>query len=555
MKNQNYNYNYNRNALTTRRLPVDGYITIDSHLRRAIQLSNYSTKNITAAHKACEYWGDLLDDYGSFFPTFEKYDDTVLGLSLALYASCLVRVGKDAQAVLVLSRALSMDPNKEELILARAQAFQRLLRYSDARQEYEKSGSIAGILGSATCCLRLGDLAAAVNILKKSPHSMSQDIPAIRGLLGTLKYLESGRSQRNVGEMISSAARVELLYWWIQNVVLSDQDKIEVTVPSQSFLSLMHINLCPLDDPALVLLDDKVHLHRILSHHPDTTNKFWPFGLIVSVASEENMKKTINLNQKAKNTSLYILKERSGYGSHGNLVITSSEAMRRLTDVPPMSFDEEKLLQRMVDPPLLLHGRKFSLRIYVIYFSPSEVYLSPYGLVKLASSRMDINLEGIDASLHMTNSGRDVDMEQHDLTYLNAYLEKEGKSFQDFWRKIQFAVQQVLAVYQLERKEKVMEWDGRREGLGIPKIMGFDFVVDSQINPWLVEVNRFPGLEPRDSSDQSVKHRVVYDAWLCAMERHPSKSKTDSFQAWLQFLNISNTQHGLQRLAIASMDD
>jgi hypothetical protein len=55
--------------------------------------------------------------------------------------------------------------------------------------------------------------------------------------------------------------------------------------------------------------------------------------------------------------------------------------------------------------------------------------------------------------------------------------------------------------------------------LSIPKILGLDFLVSSSAKPWLLEINRFPGLEPRDSSDIRVKSKVVYDAWTKASER------------------------------------
>ena len=35
---------------------------------------------------------------------------------------------------------------------------------------------------------------------------------------------------------------------------------------------------------------------------------------------------------------------------------------------------------------MLINGRKFSLRLYVVYFGPEEVYLSHQGLVKLAAA-------------------------------------------------------------------------------------------------------------------------------------------------------------------------
>ena len=53
----------------------------------------------------------------------------------------------------------------------------------------------------------------------------------------------------------------------------------------------------------------------------------------------------------------------------------------------------------------------------------------------------------------------------------------------------------------------------------LPKILGLDFLVDNRQKPWLIEVNRFPGLEPRGSSDEAVKHKVVREAWDLACQK------------------------------------
>ena len=44
-------------------------------------------------------------------------------------------------------------------------------------------------------------------------------------------------------------------------------------------------------------------------------------------------------------------------------------------------------------------------------------------------------------------------------------------------------------------------------------------MLDSKRKPWLLEVNRFPGLEARDNSDELVKRTVVQDAWSLASKR------------------------------------
>jgi hypothetical protein len=51
-------------------------------------------------------------------------------------------------------------------------------------------------------------------------------------------------------------------------------------------------------------------------------------------------------------------------------------------------------------------------------------------------------------------------------------------------------------------------------------------MLDASGKPWLLEVNRFPGLEPRSMMDAAVKANVIYDAWLAATERVGIESKT-----------------------------
>jgi len=108
-------------------------------------------------------------------------------------------------------------------------------------------------------------------------------------------------------------------------------------------------------------------------------------------------------------------------------------------------------------------------------------------------------------------------MEQYDLEFFRSYLETLDQSFDVFWENLESTVRVVIDCYNQERPR--LDWDSNRESLGIPKILGFDFVVDQTVQPWLVEVNRFPGMEPRDASDRSVKTAVIHDTWVCASER------------------------------------
>jgi hypothetical protein len=261
----------------------------------------------------------------------------------------------------------------------------------------------------------------------------------------------------------------------------------------------------------LAQLDDKVFLHRLLSGDP-STRSFWPEGFILP--GDEDV-----VADKGNPKRLWIRKTRAGYGSHGNQVCTSQEA---ITSCPSC---DEVLLQRLVSP-FLLEGSMFSLRIYVVYFLSNghEAHLSSAGLAKFASLPYN-NLNTDDASCNrrvMTNSGRDLEARQIDLVTLRVSLKSKGLSDTVLFRKIEDAVQAVMKCYK-QKTEEMCVTDPRmgytRErlaSLGLPKVLGFDFVVDNELCPWLVEVNRFPGLEARDEQDSTVKQSVLQEAWNLA---------------------------------------
>ena len=374
------------------------------------------------------------------------------------------------------------------------------------------------------------------------------------------------------------------------------------------FIEYCRANVGAWDDPLLVQLDDKVWLHQLLmgamsheevdaatnSSSSSSIRQFWPRGVILSSVSYSKLLTDVDNDNSDKTEDPraripWIAKRRAGYGSHGNtLVRTSVERARELmmvdeTTATTYSTDDDCiLLQQMVEPPLLVQGRKFSLRVYVVYFlgcdtnkdgssSPTmapEVYVSTKGLVKVAAlpfldvKRAEAGSNAGDADnprCHMTNSGREAGMQQETFDFLRTELSSSSSGgehpFDDhIWPSVQRAIRSVMQTYQQhaaqqhaqqsrgsdgildESSELVMTTNrGRLGQLGLPKILGFDFVVDAARNAWLVEVNRFPGLEPRDNDggDAVVKQQVVRDAWALAAARRRDPQQRELLLSWL----------------------
>lgn len=580
-------------------------------IRRGLAASQRASANITAALEACDIWEDLWKQLEE--EETEPNDNNnipppsnVLQLCQTLYASCLVRVGRDADAIAVYDQlciAVGNIPTTDHTTMlqwrvSKAKCHQRLLNYKSALREYQMvlhqqqrnttipsppmaaQVSSTAMTGAITCAMRLGNVTVAQeSIGQLSKHYSPSYVRTAQKdqtvtcfcLAAAIGYLQDGNRMRAVEQLQRLLAQqptdTHFLYQWILLVLMqsftssggtgddgtwttstADLPTTLSTINDDDdaqyrfFMELIRINTSPLDDPNLVYLDDKIELHDLLatatngsSSIPSPSLSFWPEGVVLP--RDLPRLKQMVLQEHETDTppdidDLWIQKSRAGYGSHGNQILFSSQIMLKKWDHLLSGGDDDEgslLVQRMVDPLLLLSGYKFSLRIYVVYLTMDQMYISTSGLVKLASqplfgdpkaSTTTTPMDSMDARRHMTNSGREISMQQYGLEYLWEQIGNTAAT------KLWNGICEVTSTVLLEKypdgmagKERRIstEWTERRESLCIPKILGLDFVIRDDkgvLSPYLVEVNRFPGLEPRDELDRRIKFQVVRDAWI-----------------------------------------
>lgn len=500
----------------TKQIPLD-------RVRQAMATTTQSSANITQAYEACKQWNDIMTDS-------DQLPENVRGICFALQASCRARVGQDMlalesyQSCLNLKQHLSLE-TFYDATMGKAFALQRLMKYDDAHCEFLKCDDTErACLGAVTCLLRQCDMKGAEKQLRDFVEKHPDSVEA-QGMLGVLLMMQATAKNEleEAMQMLAQRCNKSPLYQWAHWMsLIQSQASLPPTRQRNTFdiLELASVNQSPFDDPLLIHLDDKVLLHDLLTSTSDTST-FWPRGFVLPHDSSK-IKEYLPKKKSDKTGKEWILKQRAGYGSHGNQLVSECEIMD-LLDMRPDGSDSY-LCQQLVSPPLLLDGYKFTMRIYVVYFPGSssnegaQVYLANEGLVKLASLPYDENGAN-DEQVHMTNSGRQDEMGQCDLMFLEKEFEKAGWSYRDLWNDIREAVSVVMRTYMNFTNEQQNDQTEAVGKLGIPKIMGFDFIVDANRRPFLLEVNRFPGLEPRDASDCSIKQAVVQGAWALAGER------------------------------------
>jgi len=535
---------------------TDNKVSTTAMTRRAMELSNKANNNPAYAKEACELWKIILNE-----------DDTLLPLSAmsaahGIYAATLVRIGRDKDAIVQYKKSLNYltkDGTKERLTNEEAdirmglgKSLQRMLRYEEAARIFDgiatKCANInsslnwinavhsESIQNAALCSMRVGDLDSAVTILEKYKRSNAE----VDGMHGTCLLLQQSVSSSSTNELekqdriqkayglLNVAAldkSVSPLYKWIYHTTSLSQGSSMPTFQypdSDIYLSFAKINNSPFDDSFLLHLDDKILLHNMIKDTCDSSD-FWPQGYILPTEYESFLNSD-HIDETSNDQKKWMLKERSGYGSNGNMIVSTSE-VQTLFDTNKLF--EPILCQRLVEPPMLLYGLKFSLRIYVVYFraqddKDAEVYISHQGLAKFAAEQYDIISTKSDTNddQYMTNSGRGDgrSSKQTSLQVLKSEFQKNDIDYEQIWNDIEQAVQLVMQGY-LNNYQHGDSSCSRIGLLNIPKILGFDFILDSSLNPFLLEINRFPGLEARGTEDKDVKQAIVYDAWRKACDR------------------------------------
>jgi len=550
---------------------------IDSLIKAAMHQTSKSSNSISSTIKADRLWetilGKVTPKYSigrtNISPSTRIIPDNILVPSLSLHAAVLSRLGKDRQAIATFNEALELkqylsNNSLVDVCLGKGYALQRSMRYDEARgmfievldrsvtelKDDEKAARAS--VSAATCSLRLENLSGAFGALERyiglyfGEEISSLDAEAA-GLYGYLQHMQGGRKTLEQGsreyEYINHAAENPSLplYHWLLRTITSKN--IQMNMPHFPFLDMAAINQSPLDDARLIRLDDKVQLHQLLSSSPSCSSNretttidlgdqyYIPDGFILP--NETNQLK--EYSQKHPSAS-WMIKERAGYGSQGNHVVPNTEQVLKImhheaVTVGDDAGEEEQVLCQRIVEPLLIYGCKFSMRVHVILLNnmhrkngnsgnKADVYLCTNGLAKLALAPYEqgvYDMNNIDDA-YMTNSGRKEtsSSNQFDFHQLRMEFEDQNWDYDLMWKRIAEAVRRTMQSY-YDTVE--INNDYSSDHLSIfPKILGFDFLLDGNIVPKLIEIDRFPGLEPRSVDDEAVKRQVVEDAWHLACD-------------------------------------
>ncbi|KPJ02829.1 PREDICTED: probable tubulin polyglutamylase TTLL1 [Papilio xuthus] len=179
---------------------------------------------------------------------------------------------------------------------------------------------------------------------------------------------------------------------------------------------------------------------------------------------------------------------------------------------PQLSSKESYVISRYIDNPLLIGGKKFDLRLYLLVtsFRPLKAYLFKHGFCRFCTVKYDTSVTELDNMyVHLTN----VSVQRHGVEYnslhggkmsvQNFRLYLEGTRGRSVTEKL-FADMHWLIVHSLKAVAPVMANDRH-----CFECYGYDIIIDNTLKPWLVEVNASPSLQSTTHNDRILKYKLI----------------------------------------------
>ncbi|XP_036397393.1 tubulin polyglutamylase TTLL5 [Megalops cyprinoides] len=216
-------------------------------------------------------------------------------------------------------------------------------------------------------------------------------------------------------------------------------------------------------------------------------------------------------------------------------------------------LDENILVSRYISNPLLIDDFKFDVRLYVLVtsYEPLIIYLYEEGLARFATVKYDRAAKNIkNQFMHLTNysvnkksndyvSCDDPEVEDYgnkwSMSAILRYLKQEGKDTTSLMGQVEDLVIKAVLSAELHIATACKMFVPHRSNCF--ELYGFDVLIDSNLKPWLLEVNLSPSLACDAPLDLKIKASMISDmfslvGFVCqnplARQPRPGRAALDS---------------------------
>ncbi|CAO1367457.1 unnamed protein product [Diamesa tonsa] len=268
------------------------------------------------------------------------------------------------------------------------------------------------------------------------------------------------------------------------------------------------------------------NLQTLMSKHGKKEFGFMPRTFIIP--QDLNLLRQTWHKYSQKNTKWIIKPPASARGTGIKVVNSWSQIPKR----------KPLIVQRYIERPLLINGSKFDLRLYVLVTSinPLRIYMHSDGLARFASVKYSERNDTLnDRYMHLTNYSINKLSNNYDknedanackghkwtIKSLWAYLKAKGINTERLWGALRNLVLRTILAG--EGQINGMVKANMQNKYNCFELFGVDVLLDSELVPWLLEVNISPSLHSASPLDMAVKGPLVTALLNTALYQIPPK--------------------------------
>ena len=220
--------------------------------------------------------------------------------------------------------------------------------------------------------------------------------------------------------------------------------------------------------------------------------------------------------------ALWILKPSNRCQGQGITLVNKTAKVKKMNFISKIInenyssivINDSYVISKYIDNPFLVGQKKFDMRIYALVtsFHPLKAYLFQQGFCRFCNEKFSVDVNDIDnIYVHLTNVAIQKKYEKYSASHggkwnlknLKLYLEmnygydKTVQCFEDIKNVI---------INSLKSVEAVMFNDKH-----CFECYGYDILLDSNLKPWLIEINSSPSLSTTTKGDYVLKKKLIND--------------------------------------------
>ena len=209
------------------------------------------------------------------------------------------------------------------------------------------------------------------------------------------------------------------------------------------------------------------------------------------------------------------------------------------------------VIQKYIENPMLILRKKFDIRQWVLLTSWNPVTAWFYERCYLRFGVEDFTIDNLkNKFIHLTNNSIQKNSELYDTSEIEGsmwYSEElaeyiREQSGEDLWEaKIKPKIKEIV-MYSFECVQEVI--DNRKNSV---ELYGFDFMIDEEYNPWLIEINSSPAMDYSTPVTECLVKEVMEDAIKVVVDYNFASTKKKHSVDTGNFTMLCKCQKAVER--------